>query len=328
MKLARFLLVLLFMSLTVSATAEVSDPSYTGSLSEPNSIKSKATLLYDIGIERTGEETRVHLKTDGTINNYREVRLKKNVAANRPDRMYLDIKNVLFAHPLPIVQVGTALARVRTGLRADGIRVVFDSGLDELFDYTISEQPDGLLVTIREPSVANPAIADMMEGNESGNVSENIIAPAEETIYPEPKSTGNLDLLIVTSDTPDQTEEWLGSSSDGKTGLQILKTVKPDQVINTSFLVTGVTLDSNGDYSVEVSFTLLDPNGKPMENRRGFAKTTGHASTTPAFFKADPMLGITLGETDPAGEYTIIGLVEDLSNNKIVRRSRSLALEK
>jgi hypothetical protein len=296
MKFARvFLFLLLVLSLQATAQAN-------------------ATVLFDIEIERAAEETRVHLKADGAIKDYRKVHLKKNVEADRPDRMYLDIKNVHLAGPIPAKQVGTALARVRTGRRADGLRVVFDSNLDELFDYTISEQPDGLLVTIREPSAADPVIADIMQEEEPGT-------------GPEPKAEGDLSLLIVTSDSPDHAQEWLEAPPGRRISLKLLKTAKPDQEIITSFLVTGVTSDINGDYSFVVSFTLLDPYGKVVFGKRNYAKASGKAPVNPAFMIAEPALGIVLDGTDPLGDYKIIGIVEDLANNKIFRTSQKITLE-
>lgn len=295
MKLTRLLLVLLVLPLIVTTPTEANE----------------ATLLFDIEIERTAAETRVYLKADGAIEDFRKFELKKDVKARRPDRIYLDIKNMRHAGPVINKQVGTSLSRVRTGLKTDGIRVVFDSSLDELFAYTISEDPGGLLVSIQEPA-PEPAV----------------IAPVTETILPEPRAEGDLNLLIVTSDSPEQTEEWLASSADRKSGLEILKTARPDQAINISFLVTGVTSDSNGDFSVVVSFTLLDPNGKLVLTRRRFETTSGRAPAKPAFIMAEPVLDITLGESDPAGEYKIIGIVEDLTNNKTVRTSQTLMLLK
>lgn len=328
MKLARVLFMLLVVSLNVAAPTAAGESNPTESLSEPSSPQAEATVLFDIEIERAAEETKVHLKADGAIKDYREVRLKKNAKAHRPDRMYLDVKNVRLAGPIPAIQAGTALAQIRTGLRNDGVRVVFDSNLDELFDYAISEQPGGLLVTIRAPSGGPAGRADIRPGDEFGAETEKIIGPVVETVRPEPKAAGDLNLLIVTADLPEQTQEWLDSSPDRQSSLQVLKTVKTDQTINTSFLVTGVSSDSNGDYAVAVSFTLLDPDGKLVLSKRRFAKTSGRAPANPAFILADPELGIILGESDPAGEYTIIGLVEDLTTNKTVRTSLRITLEK
>ena len=147
-------------------------------VSEPKGIETNATVLFDIEIERSATETRVFLKADGKIKDYRKVALNKNVEAGRPDRMYIDVKNVRLAGPIPPKQVGTALAQIRTGQRTDGFRVVFDSNLDELFKYTISEQPDGMLITISEPSATTAVIADIIQ--EEGSAPVTAIAPEPE----------------------------------------------------------------------------------------------------------------------------------------------------
>ena len=125
--------------------------------------KSAAKILFDIEIERSAIDTKVYLKADGVINNYKQVKLKKNVKANRPDRIYIDVKNVRLSGTIATKKVGTALSQVRIGQRTDGFRIVFDSGLDQLFDYSITEKDDGLLVTIREPSAATAVIAELIE---------------------------------------------------------------------------------------------------------------------------------------------------------------------
>lgn len=327
-KLSRLLFVLLLMFLTITAPAAASVGTQRGARYESAPNQAPATVLVGIEIERTAAETKVFLKADGVIKEYREVRLKKNIDADRPERMYLDIKNVRLKGPLPVIAVGTALAKVRTGPRPDGVRVVFDSSLGELFNYSISSQPDGLLVTIREPAADAGGTATIQPAQASGTEPEKNMELGVVSIQPEPKGAGDLDLLIVPSALPEQTQEWLDSPPTRKISLQILRTAKPDQEITTSFLVTGVTPDSSGDYVVEVSFTLLDPAGKPMYNKRRFAKTTGLAPATPAFILAEPGLDLILDESDPAGEYLIIGIVEDLTSNKIARSSSPITLEK
>jgi len=328
MKLVRVVFALLVLSLYFNVPAEAGESDHAGSLYKSAAGGAKATVLFDIEVERAAGQTKVRLKADGAIKDYREVRLKKNVAVGRPDRMYLDIRDVRLAGKIPARQVGTSLSRVRNALRTTGVRVVFDSNLDTLFEYTISEQPDGLLVTIREPSAAPAVIADTLPVDKPAALPEIVIAPAVTTIRPEPNTAGELDLLIVASESPNQIQEWLSGSPDLRTSLQIIKTARPDEVINTSFLVTGMTSDSNGNYAVEVSFTLLDPSGKPVLSERNFAKTSGRAPSAPTFIMADPELAFTLDEFDPVGEYTIIGIVEDLINNKMARTSLRIALEK
>ncbi|MEN8135174.1 MAG: hypothetical protein ABFS18_06520 [Thermodesulfobacteriota bacterium] len=141
--------------------------------------KNEASVLFDIEIEHSATETKVFLRADGSINDYKEVQLEKNSKADRPDRMYLDVKNVKLAGPIQPKKVDTALAQVRTGARSDGFRVVFDSNRDKLFDYTVSARTDGLLVTIKEPSAATSVIAGLLSADSH--------ADAEPTISPEPQ---------------------------------------------------------------------------------------------------------------------------------------------
>ncbi|MDF1578485.1 MAG: AMIN domain-containing protein [Desulfobulbales bacterium] len=289
-------------------------------LASPATARADATVLYDIEIVRADRETEVHLKADGPIRDYGEFKLKKNLEANRPERMYLDLGKVRLAAPLPAREAGTALARVRTGKRGDGVRVVFDSNLAGLFDYTIRERPDGLLVTIREPA-ASPIRED-----KSATGPGKVMAPALETIYPQPKAAGDLKLVIATSDSPDHAREWVNAPPDNKTGLTLLKRAKPDQEISISFLVTGLSPDRAGNFSYQTSFTLLDPFGNPKENRRHYAKATVKAPAHPVFILAEPELTLVPDSSDPIGDYRIIGMVEDLTNNKISRASKRITL--
>ncbi|MBU0481241.1 MAG: AMIN domain-containing protein [Proteobacteria bacterium] len=285
----------------------------------------EAVVLSEIEIVRTDKETRVYLKADGTIKNYRKVELKKNVKAGRPDRMYLDIRNVRLAGPIPAQEAGTALARVRTAPRGKGFRVVFDSGLEGLFEYTVQEQPEGLLVTILEPAVVN-ADVEIIPEEQPDPVPETVAAPLVETIYPEPKVAGDLMLLIVTSDSPDYAREWLNAPSDQKKGLKLLKEVKPNQETSTSFLVTGLTPDSDGNFSYVISIVLLDPFGKPMVNQPRYANVAGRAPAQPAFVLTEPELALILDNSDPVGDYKMIGIVQDLISNKVGRSSTKITL--
>ena len=164
---------------------------------DDNNVK-EASVLIDIEVEHSRDSTQVLLKSDGPITHYKAVELPKNAKAGRPDRMYIDVKNVKLAGPIPPKTVGTALAQVRTGSRSDGFRVVFDSSLDKLFEYTITEQPDGLLVNIKEPSAATSVIAELMETDSS--------AEPEPSTSPEPEIIENL-----------ETDENLAASDQAKT---------------------------------------------------------------------------------------------------------------
>jgi len=157
----------------------------------PASVNESATVVTDIEISHNNDETLVYLKADGPIKDYKKVQLEKNIEANRPDRMYLDLKNIRLKGPFETKAVGTALAQIRTAKRQDGFRVVFDSGLDQLFDYVIAEQADGLLVTIKEPSAATSVIANLL--SEEGVEPELSVAPEPQTVEAENEALPSTD---------------------------------------------------------------------------------------------------------------------------------------
>ena len=304
-----------------------------------------ANVLADIEVERAGNETRVLLKVDGAITDYSKHQLKKNVKEDRPDRMYIDIKNLKITGRLFRKNVGSsALARIRTGRRTNGIRVVFDSNFDGLFDYKIQEQPEGLLITVMEPYgdslfmpdevVAPVAEVVAPEPEVVAPVAEvvtpepEVVALVEESISPEPQAKAEVDLemLIVTSGSPDYAREWVNRPPDLRKRPDLMKTAKLDQEINTSFLVRGLTPDIDGNVSYDISFTLLDPLGKPMINRPHYSKATSKAPVDSTYIVAEPEMALAMDSTDPLGDYRIIGFVQDVTNNKIVRSSIKITL--
>jgi len=154
------------------------------------------------------------------------------------------------------------------------------------------------------------------------------IANAEKTLGPEPKVLGDLGLVIVASGSPDYIKEWLNTKPSRGVTIKRLKVAQPEQLIITSFLVTGFTPDQNGNISLLVSFALLDPNGKEVFSQHHYAKVSGKAPENPSYIMADPALDIVLEKSDPEGEYTIIGIVEDLVSNKFARSSYKIKLVK
>ncbi|HIJ89285.1 MAG: AMIN domain-containing protein [Desulfobulbaceae bacterium] len=125
-----------------------------------------ASLLQDIEIDTTNPaETRVIIKTDGPITDFQKAHLAKS--EGRPARMYIDIANVALPGKMLQHTVGTALAKIRAAQRKSAVRIVFDSGLNELFPYEVENLPDGLLVKITEPaaSLSPPLMADRLKQN-------------------------------------------------------------------------------------------------------------------------------------------------------------------
>jgi hypothetical protein len=133
---------------------------------------------------------------------------------------------------------------------------------------------------------------------------------------PSPKPEGDINLIIVASGTPEYISEWLSTPSSHGVTIKRLKKAKPNQLIVSSFLISGVTPDKDGNYSFSVSFYILDPNNKPIFGQRDYAKGKGKVPDNPSFIMADPAMDIILEDTDPAGIYSIVAQVTDLVSGK------------
>jgi type IV pilus assembly protein PilQ len=214
----------------VSETSQEASPPEEP-IKTPMTLETKnATVLFDIEVEHSPNETRVFLKADGTIQNYQKSELAKDVKANRPDRMYIDVKNVKQAGPIQPIVVGTALAQIITGIRTDGFRIVFDSSLDELFDYTISEQPDGLLVTIKEPSAATSVIAGLLD--------------SEDFTYPETAISPDSQIMTVSDENDDNnfgTQEAMLAPEDDEPTITEAKIASPKNEPGAALAFAGYT---------------------------------------------------------------------------------------
>ncbi len=142
------------------------------------------------------------------------------------------------------------------------------------------------------------------------------------------KPEGDLGLVIVASDSPEFINEWLSTPFSHGVTIEILKTTKPDKLIITAFLVTGVSSDEEGNFSFNVSYYVLDPSGKTLFGERNYAKRSGAASKVPSIIMADPALDIILENSDPAGVYTIVAQVEDLVSGKKADNSYKIVFKK
>lgn len=144
---------------TPPESATEQPPSTTASLPAP-----RASMLQDIEIDTTNpSETRVFIKTNGPVTDFQKAHLVKRGAL--PARMYIDIANIALPGKMLQHTVGTALAKIRAAQRNSAVRIVFDSGLKDLFTYELENRPDGLLVKIAEPSasVAAPSVAGIIK---------------------------------------------------------------------------------------------------------------------------------------------------------------------
>ena len=141
-------------------------------------------------------------------------------------------------------------------------------------------------------------------------------ALAEITPGPAARKSGDLGLVIVASDTPDYIKKWLSTPSSQAVTIKRLKKAKPNQLIVTAFLVTGLSANKDGNYNFSVSFYLLDPNKKSIFGKKNYAKGMGKHPNKPMLTMADPALDIVLENNDPEGIYTIVAQVKDLVSGK------------
>ena len=149
-------------------------------------------------------------------------------------------------------------------------------------------------------------------------------ANAEITPGPAAKESGDLGLVIVASGTPKYIEEWLSTPSSHGVTINRLKLAKPEQLIVTSFLVTGMSANDDGNYEFSVSFYILDPNEKPIFGQRDYARGKGELPSKPMLIMADPALDLIFEDSDPEGIYTIVAQVVDLVNGKKASDSYSI----
>ncbi len=123
-------------------------------------FKQESSTIFDIDVEKTSSETRVHVKADGPLVNFQKMPLPK--ANSRPDRLYVDFPNVKIDIPDSQIEVNTTLARIRAARREKGVRIVFDSGINQLFDFKIYPMSYGLMIVIPEAE-SSELIAGILE---------------------------------------------------------------------------------------------------------------------------------------------------------------------
>ena len=149
-------------------------------------------------------------------------------------------------------------------------------------------------------------------------------AIADVTPGPSPNAVGDIGLLIVASHTPKYIDEWLNTPSSHGVTIKRLKTSRPNQLIVTSFLVSGFTPDAEGNFLFNVSFSLIGPDNKVVFGQQNYATGKGKAPKKPTYVMADPALDIVLEASDAPGIYTIKGVVEDMVSNKKVQSEYSI----
>lgn len=105
-------------------------------------------MLQDMVIKTGAEQSEVLILADSPIKDFRH-----NIVVGKeglPDMMFIDLTGVEGSKLARETEVGTALSKIRVAPKGTGIRLLFDSGLPTLFDYTVTTDPQGLRVIIQE----------------------------------------------------------------------------------------------------------------------------------------------------------------------------------
>lgn len=116
-------------------------------------------MLQDMTIKKGAEQSEILILADTPLKDFRH-----NIVVDKkglPDMMYIDITGVDGSKLARETEVGTAVSKIRVAPKGTGIRLLFDSALPKLFDYTVTTDPKGLLVIIKEaqPEAQTTAIA-------------------------------------------------------------------------------------------------------------------------------------------------------------------------
>jgi len=133
---------------TAPTTTASTTPKETVAPAAPASKEAAPVMLQDMTIKKGAEQSEILIVADVPLKDFRH-----NIVVGKkglPDMMYIDITGVDGSKLARETEVGTALSKIRVAPKGTGIRLRFDSGLPKLFDYTVTTDPKGLLVIIKE----------------------------------------------------------------------------------------------------------------------------------------------------------------------------------
>lgn len=154
---------------TTQAAPPAAQQEIVAPVAAPAQNNSSPIMLQDMIIKKGTEKSEILILADSPIKEFRH-----NIVVGKkglPDMMFIDITGVDGSKLARETEVGTALSKIRVAPKGTGIRLLFDSGLPSLFDYTVTPDPQGLLVTIKE------AKQDSQQG-----IAKDTISPADSTL--------------------------------------------------------------------------------------------------------------------------------------------------
>ncbi len=162
----------------------------------PTPKETAPIMLQDMTIKKGAEQSEILILADIPLKNFRH-----NIVVDKkglPDMMYIDITGVDGSKLARETEVGTALSKIRVAPKGTGIRLFFDSGLPKLFDYTVTTDPKGLLIIIKEAKQETQATATSK--NQINNTLQSPVAKGAKTPKSAPKDV-TLENLIDSSTT-------------------------------------------------------------------------------------------------------------------------------
>jgi len=108
-------------------------------------LEGGGVVLEGMEVESGPLSTRVVLQTTGPVPEWRSGVLED------PPRLYVDLRGVRPGELEANRPAGGVVRQVRVGRREDGVRVVLDSGLEQMFAYDIQPGASGLVILAKAP---------------------------------------------------------------------------------------------------------------------------------------------------------------------------------
>jgi len=113
-----------------------------------SNASSQARFLTDFNVTTTPSATTIVIASNSMIEDYSVDTIGSG--ANRPPRMFIDIKDANIKELVREKYIGTSVKKIRVAPRNGGARIVFDSASSELFRYKVTPSQKGLTVVIYE----------------------------------------------------------------------------------------------------------------------------------------------------------------------------------
>ena len=117
-----------------------------------SNAKPLTRALTDFNVTTTPNTTTIVIASNSMIEDYSVDTIGSG--ANRPPRMFIDIKDVNIKELVREKYIGTSVKKVRVAPRNGGARIVFDSASEDLFHYKVTPSKKGLTVVINESGAA------------------------------------------------------------------------------------------------------------------------------------------------------------------------------